>query len=61
MRKVTPFMLWEAFGNNLKEEYPTPDYELLYTQAAEKLNEILSRSSKDEQTDDLQGIPQECP
>lgn len=60
MRKVTPFMLWEAFGNNPKEDFPAPVYASLYAQAAEKVNEMLfGPSPEDEQTDDLQGFPQE--
>lgn len=62
MCKVTPLMLWEAFGNNPKEEFPTLAQSNMYAQAAEKVNEMLfGPPSKDEQTDDLQGIPQECP
>ena len=55
-------MLWEAFGNN-PGRFSSPCLDVsIYVQAAEKVNEMLFGSpSKDEQTDDLQGIPQECP
>lgn len=62
MVKITNFMLWEAFGYDGTHFAYSPRLANRFIEAAEKLNKMLSSSSpKDEQTDDLQGIPQECP
>lgn len=65
MVKITDIMLWEAF---FPKAQPYKYMSDTWTKAANRLNEMLNTSiipktpsGMDEQTDDLQGIPQECP